>query len=160
MIPDVVDAASLKNGIRREELFYSFFVFGNKFSSGVTLGISTGIYKYWNDILFCAVYKMSKKPLFYLCFAQKLPTQNLLIAFKKMKYPSIVSLIQYILFPCRLAGYDQLACEQPWTVPLLFKLLVSCPPVIFILISLIFLWRYPITEAKRAEIKEKLQSRR
>ena len=84
MIPDVVDAASLKNGIRREELFYSFFVFGNKFSSGVTLGISTGIYKYLNDILFCAVYKMSKKPLFFcLCFAQKLPTQNLLIAFKK-----------------------------------------------------------------------------
>ena len=80
MIPDVVDAASLKNGIRREELFYSFFVFGNKFSSGITLGISTGIYKYLNDILFCAVYKMSKKSLF---FTYALPTQNLLIAFLK-----------------------------------------------------------------------------
>uniref|UniRef100_A0A1X7V8H0 Major facilitator superfamily (MFS) profile domain-containing protein n=1 Tax=Amphimedon queenslandica TaxID=400682 RepID=A0A1X7V8H0_AMPQE len=104
MLPDVVDDASLKTGIRREELFYSFFVFGNKFSSGITLGISTGVYK--------------------------------------------------------LAGYDQLACVQPWTVPLLFKLLVSCPPVIFILISLIFLWRYPINEERRAEIKEKLQKKR
>ena len=45
MIPDVVDYASLHYGIRREELYYSFFVFGNKFGSGITLGISTGIYK-------------------------------------------------------------------------------------------------------------------
>ncbi len=45
MVPDVVDAALLETGIRREELFYAFFVFGNKFSAGVTLGISTGIYK-------------------------------------------------------------------------------------------------------------------
>ena len=46
MLPDVVDEAALVRGIRREELFYAYFVFGNKFAGGVTLGISTGIYKY------------------------------------------------------------------------------------------------------------------
>ena len=45
MLPDVIDEAYLKMGVRREELFYAFFVFGTKFSSGVTLGLSTGIYK-------------------------------------------------------------------------------------------------------------------
>lgn len=45
MLPDVVDLASLKTGIRREEFFYSFFVFGNKFSSGITLALSTGLYR-------------------------------------------------------------------------------------------------------------------
>ena len=48
MVPDVVDAALLETGIRREELFYAFFVFGNKFSAGITLAISTGIYKLVN----------------------------------------------------------------------------------------------------------------
>ena len=46
MLPDVVDQAALERGVRREELFYAFFVFGNKFAGGVTLGISAGVYKY------------------------------------------------------------------------------------------------------------------
>ena len=45
MLPDVVNAAALEYGVRREELYYAFFVFGNKFGAGVTLAISTGIYK-------------------------------------------------------------------------------------------------------------------
>lgn len=45
MLPDVVDEAALVNDVRREELFYAFFVFGNKFGSGITLGLSTAIYK-------------------------------------------------------------------------------------------------------------------
>ena len=45
MLPDVVNAAALEYGVRREEFFYAFFVFGNKFSAGVTLAVSTGIYK-------------------------------------------------------------------------------------------------------------------
>ena len=45
MLPDVVDEAALAKNVRREELFYAFFVFGNKFASGITLGISTGIYQ-------------------------------------------------------------------------------------------------------------------
>ena len=44
MLPDVVDEATLKSNVRREELFYAFFVFGNKFAGGATLGISTAIY--------------------------------------------------------------------------------------------------------------------
>ncbi len=46
MIPDVIDEAYVKMNARREELFYAFFVFGNKFAVGITLGLSTGIYKY------------------------------------------------------------------------------------------------------------------
>ena len=45
MVPDVIDEACVTNMVRREELFYSFFVFGNKFAGGVTLAISTAIYK-------------------------------------------------------------------------------------------------------------------
>jgi len=45
MLPDVIDEATLRTDVRREELFYAFFVFGNKFGSGVTLGLSTAIYK-------------------------------------------------------------------------------------------------------------------
>ena len=46
MLPDVIDEAALVRGVRREELFYAYFVFGNKFAGGITLGVSTGIYKY------------------------------------------------------------------------------------------------------------------
>lgn len=45
MLPDVIDDAALASEIRREELFYAYFVFGNKFAGGLTLGISTAIYK-------------------------------------------------------------------------------------------------------------------
>ena len=60
----------------------------------------------------------------------------------------------------RLGGYDQLKCDQPWLVPLMFKILVSGPPVILIIISLLFLHRYPITEEVRAETVKKLKARR
>ena len=60
----------------------------------------------------------------------------------------------------RLGGYDQLSCDQPWTVPLMFKLLVSAPPVLFILLSLVFLHRYPINEEFRKKMKPKLAKRR
>ena len=45
MLPDVVDAAYSERGVRREELFYAYFVFGIKCSAGLSLGISTGIYR-------------------------------------------------------------------------------------------------------------------
>ena len=104
MLPDAIDMAHLKTGVRREELFYAFFVFGNKFASGVTLGISTGIYE--------------------------------------------------------IVGYDENACTQEWQVGLSLKLLVSVPPVLFLLIGLVFLALYPITEKMRAETKRQLQERR
>ena len=46
MLPDVVDQASLDQGVRREELFYSFYVFFSKFGAGVSLGISTLVLKW------------------------------------------------------------------------------------------------------------------
>ncbi len=46
MLSDVVDEASLKMNVRREEMLYSFFIFGTKFASGITLTISIGVYKY------------------------------------------------------------------------------------------------------------------
>jgi Na+/melibiose symporter-like transporter len=45
MLPDVVDKAFVEQGVRREELFYSFYVFFSKFGAGVSLGISTLILK-------------------------------------------------------------------------------------------------------------------
>ena len=60
----------------------------------------------------------------------------------------------------RIFGYDETQCEQPWTVELMFKILVSGPPVLFIIISLIFLHRYPITEKTREETVKKLKARR
>jgi Na+/melibiose symporter-like transporter len=104
MLPDVIDEAYLKTGVRREELFYAFFVFGTKFAGGVTLGISTGIYK--------------------------------------------------------AAGYDENKCDQPWTVALTLKLLVSAPPIIFALIGLFFLYVYPINEKRRERTRHLLQQRR
>lgn len=45
MLPDVIDESILATGVRREELFYAFFVFGNKLAGGLSLGISTAVYK-------------------------------------------------------------------------------------------------------------------
>ncbi len=46
MLSDVVDEASLKMNIRREEMLYAFFIFGTKFVSRITLTLSIGVYKY------------------------------------------------------------------------------------------------------------------
>ncbi|XP_064382640.1 sodium-dependent lysophosphatidylcholine symporter 1-B-like [Halichondria panicea] len=104
MLPDVIDDAVLARDVRREELFYAYFVFGNKFAGGVTLGISTAIYK--------------------------------------------------------LVGYDETLCTQPWQFSLTLKLLVSVPPILFILLALIFLHLYPITEQTRENTKRLLAARR
>lgn len=45
MLPDVIDESLLQSSVRREELFYAYFVFGNKFGNGFTLAISTAILK-------------------------------------------------------------------------------------------------------------------
>lgn len=62
--------------------------------------------------------------------------------------------------PHRMAGYDQDLCDQPWSVPLALKLLVTVPPILFILLSLFFLHYYPITEKTRERTKTLLQERR
>jgi Na+/melibiose symporter-like transporter len=40
MLPDVLDDFMLKKGQRKDAVFYSFYVFFNKLSVGVSLGIS------------------------------------------------------------------------------------------------------------------------
>lgn len=45
MLPDVINEAALYSPVRREEIFCAFFVFGNKLAGGLTLAISTAIYK-------------------------------------------------------------------------------------------------------------------
>ncbi len=47
----MIDESILTRGIRREELFYAFFVFMVKFSGGLALGISTAVYKYVCKVL-------------------------------------------------------------------------------------------------------------
>ncbi len=66
----------------------------------------------------------------------------------------------YRWFPYRIAGYDEDECDQPWTVPLTLKLLVTIPPVLFIVLSLFCIHLYPITEQSRERTKLILQERR
>lgn len=45
MLPDVIEESLLTHDIRREELFYAFYVLGNKFTAGFALTVSTAVYK-------------------------------------------------------------------------------------------------------------------
>lgn len=60
----------------------------------------------------------------------------------------------------RIAGYDENACEQPWTVSVTLKLLVTVPPILIILLTFIFLHYYPITEKTRERTRRLLAQRR
>ncbi len=40
MLPDVIDLYYLQRGERREAIFYSFYVFFNKFATGISFGAS------------------------------------------------------------------------------------------------------------------------
>lgn len=46
MLPDVIDEHMVKTGTKRESVFYSFFVFFTKLSTGVGLGLSTAFLEY------------------------------------------------------------------------------------------------------------------
>ena len=41
MLPDVVEESEMFYGVRREELFYAYYVFFTKFGAGITIGVST-----------------------------------------------------------------------------------------------------------------------
>lgn len=43
MLPDVIDEFYLQYGTRKESIFYSFYVFFNKLSVGVGLGVSQAV---------------------------------------------------------------------------------------------------------------------
>ncbi len=107
MLPDVVDEASLKMNVRREEMLYAFFVFGAKFASGITLALSTGVYKYeFSPCCFTSLYKH----------------HSLLTAF----FPPLN--FCYLIHG-RFVGYDEQKCVLPWTVFFALKLIVSVPSI-------------------------------
>ncbi len=62
--------------------------------------------------------------------------------------------------PHRLVGYDEEKCEQPWTVGLTIKLIISVLPILSILLSLLAFHFYPITEQSRQKASNVLQERR
>lgn len=41
MLPDVIDEFMIKHGERKESIFYSFYVFFTKMSSGAAIAVST-----------------------------------------------------------------------------------------------------------------------
>jgi len=61
---------------------------------------------------------------------------------------------------CRLVGYDEASCEQPWLVPLMLKITVTVPSLLFFILGLPFLYYYPITEEVRERMKKLLKQRR
>ena len=46
MIPDVIDEFMINTGERKESIFYSFYVFFTKFSSGISVAMSSLILEY------------------------------------------------------------------------------------------------------------------
>ena len=60
----------------------------------------------------------------------------------------------------RFGGYKTGKCEQPDSVAMTLRLLISALPFVLILLSFIFVWRYPIDEARRWRNKEKLERKR
>ncbi|XP_064605389.1 sodium-dependent lysophosphatidylcholine symporter 1-like isoform X1 [Liolophura sinensis] len=101
MLPDVLDDFMLNTGTRKDAIFYSFYVFCNKFAAGIGLGFSQ--------------------------------------------------------IALEIGGYQTGACVQPNSVSLALRILMVPGPVIFILIALIFLWKYPITEHRRLEIRQAIE---
>ena len=48
MLPDVIDEATIEcGGVRREALYYSYFVFAQKFAAGIAIALSTAILGSW-----------------------------------------------------------------------------------------------------------------
>lgn len=56
-----------------------------------------------------------------------------------------------------IGGYKTGSCEQPASVGSALRYLVVPGPVVFTLIALLILWRYPIDEKRRKEIKKELE---
>ncbi|CAH1773326.1 unnamed protein product, partial [Owenia fusiformis] len=58
-----------------------------------------------------------------------------------------------------IGGYVTGACTQPKSVGLTLRLLVAPLPIVFILIGLLVLWSYPITEERRLRTQQELYER-
>ncbi|XP_064624351.1 sodium-dependent lysophosphatidylcholine symporter 1-B-like isoform X1 [Lineus longissimus] len=103
MLPDVLDDFMLKKGHRKDAVFYSFYVFFNKLSVGVSLGIS-----------------------------------QLALGFN---------------------GYDSKRQVQPDSVAITLRMLIAPVPIVCCLISLIFIYLYPIDEKRRQEIRQSMEQK-
>ncbi|KAA0706922.1 Sodium-dependent lysophosphatidylcholine symporter 1 [Triplophysa tibetana] len=103
MLPDVVDDFKVKNPSCRdlEPLFYSCFVFFNKFGGGLAVGISTLVLHF--------------------------------------------------------AGYKPGACKHNSQVIFSLRMLFAPVPICLLLISMVMLYFYPITEKRRQEIQTALK---
>ncbi|KAL8622452.1 hypothetical protein ACOMHN_034117 [Nucella lapillus] len=100
VLPDVLDLFMLEKKMRKDAIFYAFYVFFNKLAVGIGLGLS-----------------------------------QLALA---------------------IGGYETGECEQPERVGLTLRYLLTPAPVVFVLIALLWLWAYPINEAKRHQIRQDL----
>ncbi|XP_066272622.1 sodium-dependent lysophosphatidylcholine symporter 1-like [Branchiostoma lanceolatum] len=58
-----------------------------------------------------------------------------------------------------IGGYKAGACFQPESVGTSLRMLVSIVPAAFALICVGLIWKYPITEERRRDIKEELENR-
>lgn len=61
------------------------------------------------------------------------------------------------MFCFSVGGYKTGECDQPASVGLALRYLVVPGPVVFTLIALLILWRYPIDENRRKQIKKELE---
>ncbi|KAL5015874.1 hypothetical protein ScPMuIL_005463 [Solemya velum] len=56
-------------------------------------------------------------------------------------------------------GYQTGMCDQPSSVALTLRLLVVPGPVVFLLIALVCLWKYPIDETRRQQIRKEVEEK-
>ena len=64
--------------------------------------------------------------------------------------------IELFNYQYRLSNYDNTQCKQDESVGFTLRLLVTPGPVIMLLVALMFIWKHPIDESRRKEIREEL----
>ncbi len=76
------------------------------------------------------------------------------VIFKSFYLKSYLKKKFLIIF--RLSNYDNTKCTQDESVGFTLRLLVTPGPVILLLIALMFIWKHPIDEIRRNEIREEM----
>ncbi|XP_074640532.1 sodium-dependent lysophosphatidylcholine symporter 1-B-like [Tubulanus polymorphus] len=139
------------------DLFAQLYMPGNVIGVYVSmviagLGISVAFLLPWSmlpDVIddFSLKTGQRKEAIFY----------SMYVFFNKLAVGVSLGLSQLAL---ALAGYQTGACNQPSSVALTLRMLLSPFPIVCILISLLFLWRYPINEDRRKYVQAQLEQRR
>ncbi|XP_025110708.1 sodium-dependent lysophosphatidylcholine symporter 1-B-like isoform X2 [Pomacea canaliculata] len=112
------------------------------------LGVSVSLLLPWSVLpdvldLFMLEKRTRKDALFYAYY----------VFFSKLALGLGLGISQVVL---SFGGYKTGECKQPDSVGQTLRLLVTPAPVVFLLVALLFLWSYPITEARRNEIREEV----